>query len=165
MNANRLPSHLHLLGPSIKLVPDAVANIVALPSRRKLASHDELLDRLEAVGELAPDAPLSFIVVKVVGACHGEHDDQLRRIANRMTDLVRGTDLAGRMNNHIFGIVLQGTGVVAAGAVAARLTHHLNRIAELSPSLCITVSAATGTGINAGTLAVAAMETCESCCG
>ncbi|MFN8617269.1 MAG: diguanylate cyclase [Dehalococcoidia bacterium] len=160
MPANRLHNHLRLLGPSIKLVPDAVANVIALPSRRKLATRDELLGRLEAIGEIAPDAPLSFLVVNVVGACHGDHDDQLRRIANRMTDLVRGTDLAGRMNGHVFGIVLQGTGVVAAGAVAARLTHHLNRIAELSPSLCITVSAATGTGMNAGTLAVAAMETC-----
>lgn len=164
MTANRFPTHLQLLGPSIRLVPEAVANVIALPSRRKVASREELLDRLDAVGELAPDAPLSFLVVKVVGACHGDHDDQLRRIANRVADLVRGTDLVGRMNGHTFGIVLQGTGVVAAGAVAARLTHHLNRIADLSPSLCITVAAATGTGINAGTLAVAAMETCEPCC-
>lgn len=160
MTANRLPTHLRLLGPSIKLAPDAVANVIALPSRRRLASREEVLERLDAAGELAPGAPLSFLVVRVLGACHGDHDDQLRRIANRMTDLVRGTDLAGRMDGHTFGIVLQGTGVVAAGAVAARLAHHLNRIAELSPSLCITVSAATGTGINAGTLAVAAMETC-----
>ncbi len=165
MTVNRLHTQLRLLGPSIKLVPDAVANVVALPSRRRMATREELLERLDAAGELAPDAPLSFLVVKVVGACHGEHEDQLRRIANHVTDLVRGTDLVGRMHAHSFGIVLQGTGVVAAGAVAARLTHHLNRIAELSPSLCITVSAATGTGRNAGTLAVAAMETCEPCCG
>lgn len=164
MTANRFPTNLRLLGPSIKLVPDAVANVIALPSRRKMATRDELLESLETIGDLAPQAPLSFLVVKVVGACHGDHEDQLRRISNRVTDLVRGTDLVGRMHGHVFGIVLQGTGVVAAGAVAARMTHHLNRIAELSPSLCITVSAATGTGLNAGTLAVAAMETCEPCC-
>ena len=164
MTANRFPSHLRLLGPGFKLVPGAVANVVAMPSRRRMASCDELLDRLETIGELAPDAPLSFLVVRVTGLLPDEHDDQLRRISNRLADLLRGTDVVGQMHGHAFGIVLQGTGVVAAGAVAARLTHHLNRMAELSPSICITVSAATGTGKNAGTLATAAMESFEACC-
>lgn len=158
MTANRLPNHLRLLGPSIKLVPDAVANIVALPSHRKMATEDELLARLETAGDLAPGAPLSFLVVRVAGAHSSGDDDQLRRIGNRVADLVRGTDLVGRIAGNMFGVVLQGTGVVAASAVAARLTHHLNRLPDLSPALCITVSAATGTGMNAGTLAEAAME-------
>jgi hypothetical protein len=55
--------------------------------------------------------------------------------------------------------------VTAAAAVAARLTHHLNRLEELHPAVCVTVSAATGTGLNAETLPIAAMETFEPCCG
>ena len=118
------------------------------------------------MGELAPRAPLSsFLVVKVsgLGHCHGEA--ALKQVAARGRDLTRATDVVGRLTGTAFGIALQGTGATAAGAVAARLTHHLNRLAELSPSICITVSAASGTGINADTLHIAAMDTFEPCCG
>jgi GGDEF domain-containing protein len=110
-----------------------------------VATRNALLDRLEAMGQLAPNAPLSF--------------------AERLRELTRGTDIVGRLTGTTFGIALQGTGVTAAGAVAARLTHHLNRLAELGPAVCVTVSAATGIGLNAETLPVAAMETFEPCCG
>ena len=164
MTANRFHNHLRLLGPGLRLL-NPEANVIALPSRPEIATREALLERLETIGELAPQAPLSFLVVNVIGACAHENADQLRLIARRVRELTRGTDLVGRLDEHSFGVALQGTGLVAAGAVAARLTHHLNRIAELSPAIFITVSAATGTGINARTLPIAAMESTEPCCG
>jgi GGDEF domain-containing protein len=129
-----------------------------------VATRNALLDRLEAMGQLAPNAPLSFVVVRVFGL--NRTDAQaLRPIADRLRELTRATDMVGRLTGTTFGIALQGTGVTAAGAVAARLTHHLNRLAELGPAVCVTVSAATGIGLNAETLPVAAMETFEPCCG
>jgi diguanylate cyclase (GGDEF)-like protein len=123
------------------------------------------LDQLETMGQLAPNAPLSFLVVKVAGLRHTDGDSQLRHVAARVRELVRATDTIGRLTGTAFGVALQGTGVTAAGAVAARLTHHLNRMEELHPAVCVTVSAATGTGVNAETLPIAAMETFEPCCG
>ena len=117
------------------------------------------------MGQLAPNAPLSFLVVKVSGLRHADGDVQLRHVAARVRELVRATDTIGRLTGTAFGIALQGTGVTAAGAVAARLTHHLNRMEQLHPAVCVTVSAATGTGVNAETLPIAAMETFEPCCG
>ncbi len=130
-----------------------------------VATRKALLDRIEAIGAIAPNAPLSFLVVKVAGCKGVEGEDQLRLIASRISELTRGVDVVGRLTGTSFGIALQGAGYTAAGAVAARLTHHLNRLAELSPSICITVSAATGTGVNAETLPHAAMDTYEPCCG
>ena len=130
-----------------------------------LATRQALLSRLEDMGQLAPHEPLSFVVVKLGGLKNTEDDAGLRLVAARVRELTRGTDIVGRLTGTTFGIALQGTGATAAGAVAARLAHHLNRIAELDAAICITVSAATGTGLNAETLPVAAMDCCEPCCG
>ncbi|MEO8541291.1 MAG: GGDEF domain-containing protein, partial [bacterium] len=170
MTTNRFPGYLRILGPTMSLVHASEANVIPMPSRdidrvSGVATRDALLARLETIGELAPNAPLSFLVVKVAGLALAVQDDQVRLVAGTIRELTRGVDVVGRLAEDVFGIALQGTGVVAAGAVAARLTHHLNRLAELSPSICISVSAATGTGLNAGTLAMAAMDTCEPCCG
>lgn len=168
MSVSRFPAYLHLIG-----APASEPAQVAKPAVRAfqtdpatgVATRQALLDRLEAMGQLAPNAPLSFVVVKVSGLGRGAGEAPLRKIASRVKDLTRGTDMVGRLTGTTFGIALQSTGVTAAGAVAARLTHHLNRISELNPAICVTVSAATGTGLNADTLPVAAMETFEPCCG
>lgn len=169
MTAQQFPSYLRLIGPTITLFPfrTSAANDDAndIDPLTGLATRQALLDRLETIGELAPRAPLSFLVVKTAGTGRCDSDAALRMVASRIRELTRSTDVVGRFTGTTFGVVLQGTGVVAAGAVAARLTHHLNRLAELSPAICITVSAATGTGINAETLPIAAMDTFEPCCG
>ncbi len=169
MSISRFPAYLRLLGErtpfeSPSAAPAASAVTETDPATG-VATRDALLDGLEAMGRIAPRAPLSFLVVKVAGLGHCDGEDQLRGIAARIRELTRGTDIVGRFTGTTFGIALQGTGVTAAGAVAARMTHHLNRMAELSPSISITVSAATGTGINAETLPTAAMDTYEPCCG
>ncbi|MBA4181599.1 MAG: hypothetical protein C0506_13495 [Anaerolinea sp.] len=130
-----------------------------------------LLERLEVIGALAPEAPLSFVVVRVYGleAIQQRKDASaadalLHDVAARMRELARGTDVMGRLSSSSFGLVLQGTGATAAGAVAARLSHHLNQIAAASPPAEVRVSAATGRGMNAAMLPGAAMDSFEECC-
>lgn len=174
MATNRFPAYLRMLGPvnptgrTASTGPREGERLRPgeLDPQTGLATRQALLDRLEAIGTLAPSAPLSFIVVKVGGLARSdENEDQLRWVAKRLAELVRATDVAGRLSGTAFGVALQGTGLAAASAVAARLTHHLNRIPDLHPGLCIAVSAATGTGVNADTLPAAAMDTYEPCCG
>jgi GGDEF domain-containing protein len=168
MSISRFPAHLRLIGaPSFdsSAPAKAVAPDVELDPVTGVATRNALLDRLEDMGRLAPTAPLSFVVVKVAGLKVAEGEATLRAVAARVQELTRATDIVGRLTGTTFGVALQGTGVTAAGAVAARLTHHLNRIAELHPAVCITVSAATGVGLNAETLPVAAMDSYEPCCG
>ena len=169
MSISRFPHYLRLIGPASISEPSGpeLPRLTAVETdpATGLATRTALLERLEDMGRLAPRAPLSFLVVKVAGLGQVGGDDPLRQIAARVRELTRATDIVGRLTGTTFGIALQGTGITAAGAVAARLTHHLNRLAELSPSICITVSAATGTGVNAETLPVAAMDTAQPCCG
>ena len=167
MSVSRFPAHLRLIATPTNgrgVAPKAAAPAYETDPVTGVATRHALLDGLEAMGQLAPNAPLSFVVVKVSGLNRTE-GKALKPIATRIRELTRGTDIIGRLTGTTFGVALQGTGVTAAGAVAARLTHHLNRIAEMSPAVCVSVSAATGTGMNAETLPVAAMETFEPCCG
>jgi len=128
------------------------------------------MDRLEMIGSLAPGCPLSFLVVKVSGM-HGINaadgvragDDVLRTVAWGIRDLTRATDVVGRLTGASFGIVLQGTGATAAAAVAARMTHHLNQLTSRSRPVQAVVSAATGRGINADTLPLAAIDSLGDC--
>lgn len=169
MSVAQFPTYLRIIGANNAFdrehrQPTPIRNFDLDPATG-VAIRQSLLERTEAMGELAPSAPLSFLVVKVAGLKGVDGEDQLRLVASRINELTRGVDVVGRLTGTSFGIALQGAGYTAAGAVAARLTHHLNRLAELSPSICITVSAATGTGINAETLPMAAMDTREPCCG
>ena len=170
MSISRFPAYLRLIGAgTFHAADDAEApaklTVFETDPATGVATLSALLDRLDDMGRLAPRAPLSFLVVKVSGLGQCDTDDSLKQIADRIRELSRATDVVGRLTGTTFGIALQSTGVTAAGAVAARLTHHLNRLAELSSSICITVSAATGTGINAETLPIAAMDTAQPCCG
>lgn len=172
MAVTRFPSHLRLIGAGQPLI-----TTVAAPTRihpellpdsdcdhlTGTATRAALLARLEMVGSLAPSMPLSFLAV------HIEADEpaaaMLRAVAARLRELTRATDAVGRLDEATFGVVLQGTGVTAAGAVAARLAHHLNRLPGAPGAFTVTVSAATGTGLHASTLTEAAMETfAAGCC-
>ena len=174
MALSRFPTYLRLInGPRTERRQEAQAKVLSVPAWNRdlatgVASRQALLDRLAVVGELGPRAPLSFVAVRL------EDDDGLseetvesleKAVAARLTELTRVTDVVGRLQERAFGIVLQGTGATAAGAVASRLSHHLNRLAELPRTTSVIVSAATGTGVNAHALVIAAMDSLEECAG
>lgn len=177
MNTNRFPGYLTLIRPMNAQARQASTPVHISRHRRYerptqdeqgefgVASRHALLLRLDTIGELAPAAPLSFLMVKVIGLgdfdreCGEEGSDEvLRRVASTILGVTRATDMVGRMSGTGFGIVLQGTGCVGAGAVAARLAHHLGKAVQALPALRIEVAAATGTGINAETLPLAALD-------
>lgn len=141
-------------------------------SRAAMVERHELLERLETVGELAPSAPLSFLVVQVRGLSrlaelrHAPSSESvLRAAAAKVRDLSRPTDHVGRFTGSTVGVVLQGTGSTAASAVAARLTFHLNQVlGAMAPSLHAAVYAATGVGANAEALPAAALDELDECC-
>jgi diguanylate cyclase (GGDEF)-like protein len=135
-----------------------------------VATRQVLLDRLETLGQLAPHAPLSFLVVKLHGLAAINHelgfregDCALQAVAECVAEFTRATDVVGRLAGSTFGVVLQGSGATAAGAVAARLTHHLAQLQANSRALRVTVSAATGTGLNAPMLPHAAADSLGTC--
>lgn len=178
MTPDRYPAHLRIAGPvrspggrnarpkpGITLMP---------PGKRDRSSGSALLDRatlvsrLAMIGELSEQAPLSFIAVKVCGV-RGLHDrrgcaaceDVLKHVARELQALVRATDSVGQLNASSFGVILQGTGAIAAAAVAARLTYRLNRLPDVLQSVEVRVGAATGIGLNAGILPGAAVDSFE----
>lgn len=172
MAVTRFPSHLRLVGTghphSASTSEPTRIHPELLPGTERdrqtgTATRAALMARLEMVGNLAPSMPLSFLAVRI------EADEPaaplLQAVAGRLRELIRATDAVGRLDETTFGVVLQGTGVTAAGAVAARLAHHLNRLPGAPGEFTVTVSAATGTGLHAGTLTEAAMETfAAGCC-
>ena len=136
-----------------------------------IASRSALRERLEVIGELAPAAQLSFLAVEVSGLyavnpspADSTPETLLFAVANSVRGLTRATDVVGRLTASSFGVVLQGMGETAAGAVAARLSLHLNQLAVRWPGSKVRVSAATGTGVNALVLPSAAMDTSAKCC-
>lgn len=174
MALSRFPTYLRLVGtPREERRTEETARIVSIPAWNRdlatgVASRQALMDRLTTVGELAPKAPLSFVAVRIVDAEEldaGELIQLQKSVAARLRELTRATDLVGRVDDNAFGVVLQGTGATAAGAVASRLSFHLNRVSELPRTAAVIVSAATGTGANAETLAVAALDNFEVCAG
>jgi GGDEF domain-containing protein len=127
-----------------------------------VAGREVLLQRLEALGDLAPDAPLSFLVVHIAGLGY-LHDGEagplaLAAISRRIAELTGPLDLAGRYGAAGIGIVLQGRGSRATSALAARLQWSLQHLPEVAHPLYIEVYAASGTGANAATLPIAAAE-------
>ncbi len=157
------PQNLSLLRPQLGREPLSIPAGRVLRRRARVVSRRELIDRVETVGSLAPDASLSFLAVRLRpadGEAEGSHDDVMEAvIGHHILRMTRPTDTVGRLGPRTYGIVLQGTGQVAAAAVAARLAHHLNQlVAARVSSLVADVYTATGTGANATMLPVAASE-------
>ena len=169
MNTQRFPAYLTLMSGSRVPRPLPLTG----PRRTSTAGKGAVLDRrelfatVERIGELAPTAPLSFLVITVEGMGDlGREESQLlmRLVAGRIRSVTRATDAVGRMGAAGFGVVLQGTGTTAASAVAARLSYHLAQIVHgVDGNLSVQVSAATGTGINWSTLPIAAMSSLPDC--
>ena len=163
-----MPGHVDRRPATGEPIPFPTAAAFTRDSLCDVASQRGLLDRLELVGEIAPTAPLSFVVIKIDGlpalneiAGWEAGDSVLCSIADEVRSITRPTDLVGRLSGTTFGLVLQGTGATAAAAVQARLNFRLSRLPVLTPPLGIRVSAATGTGMNANILPVAAMDSFE----
>lgn len=136
-----------------------------------ISSGHALMKRLVILGKLAPNAPLSFLAVRVSGlyvvnpkAADTTLETLLQAVIRQVGRLTRATDMAGRLGASSFGVVLQGTDATAAAAVAARLSIHLNETAAAWPGSKVFVSAATGTGVNALVLPSAALDTSADCC-
>ena len=148
----------------IPLIP-ARAGYEHLTSRERattpaVATREALLNRLEIAGQLSPTAPLSFLVVHICGMGQlgdlGVAERALEKIMRFITSEIGPLDLAGRYTANSFGIILQGRGVQATAALAARFQYTLNRLDEVPHPVRVDVYAATGTGLNAETLPVAA---------
>jgi GGDEF domain-containing protein len=162
----QLPANLILLRPRTGFRGTARApetQVAPILSRRGL------LERLDTIGELAPNSPLSFLLVRIdgidAGAAEGLTERQVMGMMGmRILGLTRPTDSMGEYSASSFGIVLQGTGATAASAVAARLTFHLNNLGEaLAPGTNARVYVATGLGMNAETLPIAAIDSLDEC--
>jgi GGDEF domain-containing protein len=127
-----------------------------------VASREALLQRLEAVGALAPAAPLSFLVVHIGGLGYLDDPDAgpraLGAVARKVAEITGPFDLAGRFGASGIGVVLQGRGPRQTAAIAARLQWCLERLAEVRRPLSVDVFAASGTGENAPLLPRAAGE-------
>jgi GGDEF domain-containing protein len=136
-------------------------------ARSSVLDRRQLFETVERVGRVAPRAPLSFLVVVVDGLAElprQESELTAHLVAGRITSLTRAVDTVGRMGDAAFGVLLQGTGATAAGAVAARLSYHVSQALHgLNAELGVRVSAATGTGANWATLPVAAAPTLPDC--
>lgn len=184
MTPGRSPAHLKLVGSTALAVRPHRRPVSADGDGRTgcgrrerlddagVLPRETLLSRLAIVADLSGDAPLSFVAVKVYGlkdlheasgwdAC----ETTLRTVASTLGAMVRATDSVGRLNASTFGVVLQGAGSTAAGSVARRLAHRLNRMEEIAPAVEIRVGAATGTGRNAGAMPVAALAAFEDSAG
>jgi len=135
-------------------------------TQRKVNCQSTLHKRLALLGVLAPEAPLSFVLVKLFGleAMDADTTDEVTSaISGRILNLTRATDIVGRYAPDSFGVALQGTGATAASAIAARLQFHLSQLAETLSSVSVMVSVATGRGFNARTLPGAALDSLLDC--
>ena len=148
----------------IPLIP-ARAGYEHLTSRERattpaVATREALLQRLEIVGALSPDAPLSFLVVHVYGMGMLDDPDDATRALDAITRFIVGEigplDLAGRFSASSFGVILQGKGARATAALSAKLQYNINRLPEVQHPIRVDVYAATGTGSNASVLPTAA---------
>ncbi len=181
MTLAQLPAHLRLIVPARSPAKAASRDTRTRAERLfgsferdplcQVATRRALFEHLERVGALAPSSPLSLVVVKVNGLAALNRDegwrrgdDLLEQIAGRIRSFTRTTDVVGRLTGSSFGLVLQGTGATAAGAVASRLAFQLHRPSIVPPPAGVTVSVATGSGINAETLPMAALDSLGECC-
>lgn len=140
---------------------DGASRITSISERLAagILDEDTLLDRLDAIGSLAPHAPLSFLAVEVEGLdpASAQGAELLNLVLYHARRNVRATDTVGRLGDTGVGIILQGTADRRAAAIAARLQHILNRLAIPHAGVTIIVSAASGLGVNAPVLPEAAV--------
>lgn len=181
MALSRFPAYLTLMrrGEDPQCAHTCDEKPVALPETLRpsqrdrlsgVATRQALLERLEAIGELAPAASLSFVVVRVEGVAlvnrmcgPDQGDEMLKAVAGLITKYTRATDMVGRLSGASFGIILQGAGPTGAAAAAARLSHHLGQLYSGGTRVDARVTVASGRGINADVLPAAATGALDDC--
>jgi GGDEF domain-containing protein len=173
MSTHNPPMHLRLVSGHVGARPLPLTERQAhrrTALKRGVAGvldRHELFDTCERVGEVAPTAPLSFLVVTIDGLATLSHDERtltMRLVSGRVRALTRALDAVGRMGDAALGVLLQGTGATAAGAVAARMSYHVSQALHVvDAELGVRVSAATGTGANWATLPIAATPSLPDC--
>jgi diguanylate cyclase (GGDEF)-like protein len=120
--------------------------LTGLPNRRMLREH---LNQALALGLRSGDSCAVLLVdlnrFKEINDCHGHHrgDELLVEVANRITGLLRGSDLAARLGGDEFAILLPATDVPGAVGVARKVAAALNSTVALS-GLNVTVAASVG---------------------
>lgn len=135
-------------------------------AQRRVNGQGTLHRRLALLGSLAPEAPLSFVMVKLFGLDGMDMDtceEVVSAFSGCILNLTRATDVVGHYAADSFGVALQGTGATAASAVAARLQFHLSQLAETLSCVGVVVSVATGRGFNARSLPAAALDSLKDC--
>ncbi len=127
-------------------------------------SHRELEDKLATLRDMQPQAPLSFLAVEVHGLSELRLSDWRRPsdilgiLAHNLPGEIRVTDFVGRLGGSTIGVILQGSTTAQASKIIERLRTRLTRLSHTAPPIEITVSAASGRGINAQVLPNAAMS-------
>lgn len=105
------------------------------------AAFDDALPRMLA--RRRPDGHTAAVLVldldnlKQVNDTHGRHmgDRLLRLVADRLTTLVRGSDLVARLGGDEFAVLADDTDVRGALILAARITEELREPAEFGALL------------------------------
>lgn len=126
------------------------------------ASAIELRAKLAAIGGMAPTAPLSFLVVRVMVDQQVASRRALDQAIATIAGVLAPTDVVGPLEPGCAGVVLQGRGSSTASRLGARIAHELRELPALHRS-DITVAAASGTGVNARVLPVAASYSFPGC--
>ena len=132
-------------------------------------SHHELEEKLAELRVVQPQAPLSFLAIQV----HGLNELKLRDwrrpsdivniLAHNVRCETRVTDFVGRLDGSAIGVILQGSGHEQCTAIAERLRISLARLSHTAPPIDVTVSAASGRGINAHVLPKAVLSPLGEC--
>ena len=114
---------------------------------------------LYSLSELAPEAPLSFLLVQVLPAGDAPLDHALHAVET----MIRPTDRAAHYEEGQIGVVLQGAGAERASAMAALMAQGLLQPGVLPRHASVLISPATGIGRNALALPAAAASTFQEC--
>ena len=157
-----MPATVHRLRPRVLAFPAAQRRAArAAASRPNAATNGRtaLMRYLYSLSELAPDAPLSFLLVNLAPAS----EPTVTRALDLIETMVRPTDRADRYDVEQAGIVLQGATAERASLTAAQMSRRLMQPGVLPPGTSVDVSAATGIGRNALALPVAAASTFQDC--
>ncbi len=109
--------------------------------RNAAAGHRNLERMLRRMACLAPEAPLSLLLVRFDDA---PKRDEVKAAATMVSETLRPTDFVCIPGESHIGVVLQGTGSGRAG----RLAWQLERKVAQSGYGDVRVAAATGTGAN-----------------
>jgi two-component system chemotaxis response regulator CheY len=127
--------------------------LTGLLNRR--AIHDRALAELNRLRRGTPESPLSVILLdidhfKLINDSHGHQtgDQALQALAELLNHHLRSYDVLGRWGGEEFLILLPGTSLAEAGAVAERIRAHLSEAwLPLPDGLTVNLTASLGVAV------------------